>query len=225
MPRRRVRAHGDPAHEPAARPQREGHRAEHARRHRAQAVRGAAGAPGVPRLGHRAREPRAVPRPREHALERQTREHEADRRCCSWTSTTSRRSTTRSGTPPATSCSCEVGERLKGVLRAADTAARLGGDEFAILLEDGGGGHRRRPTSPSGSCSCWRSRSRSRARRSSSRRQHRHRRPPTAERDGERRGAAAQRRRGDVHGEGARQGPLPGLRAARCTTRRSSGWS
>ncbi len=34
----------------------------------------------------------------------------------------------------------EVGERLKGTLRAADTAARLGGDEFAILLEDGGDG-------------------------------------------------------------------------------------
>jgi diguanylate cyclase (GGDEF)-like protein/PAS domain S-box-containing protein len=34
----------------------------------------------------------------------------------------------------------EVGERLKGALRTADTAARLGGDEFAILLEDGGDG-------------------------------------------------------------------------------------
>jgi diguanylate cyclase (GGDEF)-like protein/PAS domain S-box-containing protein len=34
----------------------------------------------------------------------------------------------------------EVGDRLKNVLRAADTAARLGGDEFAILLEDGGEG-------------------------------------------------------------------------------------
>src|SRR4051794_34420494 len=30
----------------------------------------------------------------------------------------------------------EVGRRLQGVLRSADTAARLGGDEFAILAED-----------------------------------------------------------------------------------------
>jgi len=34
----------------------------------------------------------------------------------------------------------EVGERIRGELRAADTAARLGGDEFAILIEDGGDG-------------------------------------------------------------------------------------
>jgi diguanylate cyclase (GGDEF)-like protein/PAS domain S-box-containing protein len=34
----------------------------------------------------------------------------------------------------------EVGERVKGSLRAADTAARMGGDEFAVLLEDGGEG-------------------------------------------------------------------------------------
>jgi diguanylate cyclase (GGDEF)-like protein/PAS domain S-box-containing protein len=34
----------------------------------------------------------------------------------------------------------EVGERLKGCLRAADTGARFGGDEFAILLEDGNDG-------------------------------------------------------------------------------------
>lgn len=34
----------------------------------------------------------------------------------------------------------EVGDRLRGCLRAADTAARLGGDEFAILPEDGGDG-------------------------------------------------------------------------------------
>ncbi|HTG48662.1 MAG TPA: EAL domain-containing protein [Actinomycetota bacterium] len=32
----------------------------------------------------------------------------------------------------------EIGVRLLGNLRTADTAARLGGDEFAVLLEDGG---------------------------------------------------------------------------------------
>ncbi len=32
---------------------------------------------------------------------------------------------------------CEVGERLRNSLRAADTAARFGGDEFAVLIEGG----------------------------------------------------------------------------------------
>ncbi len=32
----------------------------------------------------------------------------------------------------------EVGERIRHILRAPDTAARLGGDEFAVLLEDSG---------------------------------------------------------------------------------------
>jgi diguanylate cyclase (GGDEF)-like protein/PAS domain S-box-containing protein len=34
----------------------------------------------------------------------------------------------------------EVGERIRQILRAPDTAARLGGDEFAVLLEDSGDG-------------------------------------------------------------------------------------
>ncbi len=68
------------------------------------------------------------------------RDDRAGRRSCSWTSTTSRRSTTRSATRPATACWPRSATALKNSLRAADTAARLGGDEFAILLEDGGEG-------------------------------------------------------------------------------------
>ncbi len=35
---------------------------------------------------------------------------------------------------------CQVGERLRTVLRGNDTAARLGGDEFGVLLSDSSGG-------------------------------------------------------------------------------------
>jgi diguanylate cyclase (GGDEF)-like protein len=35
---------------------------------------------------------------------------------------------------------CQVGERLRGVLRGRDTAARLGGDEFGVLLSDSSDG-------------------------------------------------------------------------------------
>ena len=50
-------------------PQRERHRAQHPRHQRAQGVREAAVAPGLPRFGHEPREPRAVQRPR-HARDR-----------------------------------------------------------------------------------------------------------------------------------------------------------
>ena len=76
---RHLRLRRDPAHQPAPRPQRQRHRAQHPRHLRAQGVRGAALAPGVPRLGDLAREPSAVPRPR-HARDRATGARQQARR-------------------------------------------------------------------------------------------------------------------------------------------------
>ena len=63
--RRLLAPRRDPGHQPAARPDREGHRAQHPRRERAEAAGGAAHPPGVPRSAHRPRQPGAVPRPGE----------------------------------------------------------------------------------------------------------------------------------------------------------------
>ena len=117
----------------------------------------------------------------------------------------------------------EVGERLKECLRAADTAARLGGDEFAILLEDGGEGIQavdvadrmmqmlEEPFALEGKEVFVRAS------------------VGIAVADGDagrgRRGAAAQRRRRDVHGEGDAARAATRSSSRRCTTRRSSAWS
>ena len=55
--------------------------------------------------------------------------------CSSWTWTTSRSSTTRRATRPATSCSPRSPTDRR-VLRDGDLVARLGGDEFGVLLDE-----------------------------------------------------------------------------------------
>ena len=69
----------------------QGHRAQHPRRERAEAAGGAAHPPGVPRSAHRARQPRAVPRPGEPRARAGPPARAVRSRCCSSTSTTSRR--------------------------------------------------------------------------------------------------------------------------------------
>ena len=102
-----------------------------------------------------------------------------------------------------------VGERLRGALRASDTAARLGGDEFGLLLPDVHGErrlrgrHRARPRSSRASdarCRICRSRSRPRSASRCS--------PTTGRR---RRAPDPARRHGDVQRQ-ARERPLSVLR-------------
>ena len=64
----------------------------------------------------------------------------AKRRCCSSISTASRRSTTRTATPPATPCSRRWRRSSPDHVRASDVVARLGGDEFCVLLWNLGAG-------------------------------------------------------------------------------------
>ncbi len=60
------------------------------------------------------------------------------RRCCCWTSTGSRRSTTASGTMPVTRCCARSARACSPFCAPGDVLARLGGDEFAVLLARAG---------------------------------------------------------------------------------------
>ena len=102
-----------------------------------------------------------------------------------------------------------VAERISAAIRQGDTAARLGGDEFAVL--DGGRRRRRRPR---GRRAAARRRSRSPSRSTSTSTPVRASIGLAQAMPGEadRRGDAAQRRRGDVLGQGPRQGHRRGLR-------------
>ncbi len=113
-----------------------GHVRDPHRRDRASRARGASRAAGLPRRADRAGEPCVVQGPGRARADPATRRPRPRRRCCSWTWTGSRRSTTASVTRWGTDCSLRSPERLHSVLRPEDTIARLGGDEFAILVDD-----------------------------------------------------------------------------------------
>ena len=188
------------------------------RRHRAQAARGRARPPGVPRLAHRPRQPGAVPRPRRATPWPRTAARGGDVwRCCSSTSTTSRPSTTASATPPATSCSSPSTERLRGCLRAGGHR----GPARRRRVRRAARGHRRRATRPidrrrADPRGAPRSRSTSAGKEVVRRRQHRHRRSATPAI--EQRPAAAQRRPRHVHAPRAAARAATRCSRPRCTT-------
>ena len=70
----------------------------------------------------------------EHALGRRAPDRATTRWSASSTSTGSRGSTTRTGTPSVTSCSSRSGRGSPSCVRETDVAARLSGDEFGVLL-------------------------------------------------------------------------------------------
>ncbi len=107
----------------------------------------------------------------------------------------------------------DIGERLLGNLRTADTAARLGGDEFAVLLEDGGEEGMTAADVAERILSMLDEPFLLDETEVFVRREHRHLGRGARRRAGERRGAPAERRRRDVPREGEGQEPLPAVRA------------
>ena len=106
----------------------------------ARALRDRAAPPGrrapPPRAARRADRAAEPPPPLRAApdADRRHRSRATASRCCSWTSTASRRSTTSSDIRAATSCSARSRERFAREVRDEDLLARLGGDEFAVLV-------------------------------------------------------------------------------------------
>ena len=105
------------------------------RHHRTEAARGAAPPRRLPRSADRAGQPCPVPRAPRPGARRSTPAPGRASPCCSSTSTTSRSSTTRSATAPATASWSRSPSGSRATIRADDIAARQGGDEFTILLE------------------------------------------------------------------------------------------
>ena len=101
-----------------------------------------AASPGAARRSHRAPEPVAAQRPPPGRAEPCRRGRTSRSRCCSWTSTSSRRSTTRSAITSATRCWSRCPAGWRSSWPRADVIARLGGDEFAIAA------HHRRVARP-----------------------------------------------------------------------------
>ena len=149
-PRRRVAPVRGPAHQPARRRARPGHRPQLPRHQRAQGVRGAARPPGLPRSRDRPRQPRALRRPRRSTRsrapvregrgrrdvhrprrlqddQRQPRPRRPATRCCARSRTGSAAPSARptrwpgSAATSSPSCSTEVA----GSQEAADVAERV----------------------------------------------------------------------------------------------------